>query len=499
MRLLSKSRMLAYRQCHRRLWLEVHRPDLREDSAESEARFSVGHKLNEIARQIYDPKRQGRFIDVNELGAGRAIELSKNLLSERTVLFEAGFSAGGVLAFTDIMTPVVGRSGPSWKIIEVKSSTSVKDYHRDDAAVQAFVMRSAGMDYASISLAYIDKTFVYDPKEGYEGLLAQENLTKEADARFGEVAEWVKEAQSIVGRAIEPPVRTGPHCTKPYECGFYDYCSKNEPRAAYPASVLPRVQSKKLKTLIADNPLLDLSEIADDLLNDLQRRVKLHTISNTVFFDQRGAARALAKHAPPAYFMDFETAQIAIPIFDGMRPYQQVPFQFSVHCVSRKMELSHADFVDLSGRDPSEEFAKNLVEVVGTNGPVFVYNAAFEKGRIQELARKIPRLKKRLLALNDRIVDLLPIARTFYYHPAQKGSWSIKDVLPTIAPDLSYDELDGVQHGGDAMSAYEEAILPQTMDDRRLEIERQLQAYCRLDTYAMVRMWEVFTGKSTLG
>ncbi|MCP1913394.1 hypothetical protein J2R96_005874 [Bradyrhizobium elkanii] len=107
MQLLSKSRMLAYRQCHRRLWLEVHRPDLREDSAESETRFSVGHKLNEIARQIYDPRRQGRLIDVNELCVGRAIELSKNLLSERMVLFEAGFSAGGALAFTDIMTPVV--------------------------------------------------------------------------------------------------------------------------------------------------------------------------------------------------------------------------------------------------------------------------------------------------------------------------------------------------------------------------------------------------------
>lgn len=490
MRALSKSKIMAYRQCRRRLWLEVHRPELCDDSGETVGRFAVGHRLGEIARRLYDPRQKGQLIDLKTLGMGPALKLSDRLLKDRKILFEAGLSAGGALAFTDVMVPVTRRGKPSWKVIEVKSSTSVKEYHRDDAAIQAYVLKSAGVDCASIILAHIDNAFVYDPAQGYVGLLAEENVTREADARFDEVKAWVNEAHSIVGRKREPPARTGRHCADPFECGFRAYCGKNEPKAAYPASLLPRVQSKELKSLIETNPALELADVPDDLLNELQMRVKSHTLSNTVFFDRKGAARALAKHKPPAYFLDFETIQIAIPIWKGMRPYRQVPFQFSVHYLSKKLELSHRDFVDLSGSDPSESFASSLIEAMEEKGPIFVYNAAFETGRIKELADRLPRLRQKLLALNKRIVDLLPIARECYYHPSQEGSWSIKRVLPAIAPDLRYDELQGVQHGGDAMLAYAEAIAAETTDQRRREIERQLREYCKLDTLAMVRIWQ---------
>lgn len=495
---LSKSKMLAYRQCHRRLWLEVHRPDLRDDSDETETRFFIGHRLGEIARRLYDPKQLGQLVDINKLGIGPALELSNSLLKERKILFEAGISAGGVLAFTDVMVPATRRGKPVWRVIEVKSSTSVKGYHRDDAALQAYVMKSAGIDYSSISLAYIDNAFTYNPEEGYVGLLIQENLTKEVGARLNEVKEWVKEAHSIVGRTSEPSIRTGRHCTEPFECGFHAYCSKAEPKATHPASVLPRVQSRELKVLIEANPSLELADVPDDLLNELQTRTKSHTLSNTLFFDQKGAARALAKHRLPAYFLDFETIQITIPIWKGMHPYQQIPFQYSVHQLSRKLELSHRDFIDLSGKDPSEAFATSVIEAMGEKGPIFVYNAAFEMARIRELAGRFPRLKKRLLALNVRVVDLLPIAREYYYHPSQEGSWSIKQLLPAIAPDLRYEELEGVQHGGDAMAAYAEAISQHTTDERRREIERQLREYCKLDTVAMVRIWQVFTSTTRI-
>jgi hypothetical protein len=136
-----------------------------------------------------------------------------------------------------------------------------------------------------------------------------------------------------------------------------------------------------------------------------------------------------------------------------------------------------------------------VIEAMGEKGLIFVYNAAFETGRIKELAERFPRLRQKLLALSDRVVDLLPIARECYYHPSQEGSWSIKSVLPAIAPDLHYDELEGVRHGGDAMLAYAEAIAPETTDQRRREIERQLREYCKLDTFAMVRIWKAFSGK----
>ena len=192
--------------------------------------------------------------------------------------------------------------------------------------------------------------------------------------------------------------------------------------------------------------------------------------------------------------MDFETTQFVVPIWKGTRPYQQIPFQFSVHRLSRTGKLEHRPFLDLSGEDPSLGFAKALVAACGNTGPIFVYNAGFESARIRELAERFPRLGASLRALLDRIVDLLPVARDHYYHPNQEGSWSIKAVLPSICPDLDYANLDGVQNGGMAMEAYAEAINAGTTPERKAEIERQLNAYCALDTLALVRLWSAFSG-----
>jgi hypothetical protein len=172
-----------------------------------------------------------------------------------------------------------------------------------------------------------------------------------------------------------------------------------------------------------------------------------------------------------------------------------IPFQFSVHRLAQTGDLTHQAFLDLSGADPSLAFAEALVGACGVHGPVFVYNAAFETKRVEELAARFAHLSRRLLAINERVVDLLPIARERYYHPGQQGSWSIKRVLPAVAPDLRYDGLDGVQDGGAAMQAYLEAIDQKTSGARRQQIERQLLDYCHLDTLAMVKLWRFFAGK----
>jgi hypothetical protein len=196
----------------------------------------------------------------------------------------------------------------------------------------------------------------------------------------------------------------------------------------------------------------------------------------------------------PASFLDFETISFAVPVWAGTRPYQMIPFQFSVHHLGEDGTLVHADFLDLSGSDPSRAFAEALVGACVGEGPVFVYNASFEKSRIAELAERFVDLAPALLALRTRVVDLYPIARNRYYHPDQHGSWSIKHVLPAVAPDLRYDVLEGVQDGGAAMHAYLEAIDATTTPARRLEIEAQLRDYCGLDTLAMVRLWQFFAG-----
>jgi hypothetical protein len=194
--------------------------------------------------------------------------------------------------------------------------------------------------------------------------------------------------------------------------------------------------------------------------------------------------------------MDFETTQSAVPRWKGKRPYQQIPFQFSVHRLGRTGKLQHMSFLDVSGKDPSLAFAKALLAACGNQGAIFVYNASFEQARIRELAERYPRLAAGLKAVNDRVVDLLPIAREHYYHPSQEGSWSIKAVLPAMCPDLDYAELEGVKDGGMAMEAYAEAIAAETTPARKAEIERQLTAYCALDTYALVRLWSIFSGST---
>ena len=496
MRTFSKSKLLALRQCPKRLWLEIHRPELREDSASTHASFQVGHQVGDIARSIYDPQGLGAVIDVQREGFDRAFERSVELLQDAQPIFEAGFSAAGALAFADVMLPEEKDGRPVWHMVEVKSSTSVKDYHRDDVAVQAFVARSAGVALQSIALAHIDSSWTYPGNGDYSGLLKENDLTAEVFSRTEEVKAWIAHAQLVSASPVEPAIETGAHCDTPFACGFYDYCSRNEPKSEYPVYWLPYIGAKARE--LATQGVTDLRNVPDELLNAKQQRVKNHTLANTVFFDAAGAAADLAVHSLPAYFLDFETIQFAVPIWKGTRPYQFNTFQFSLHTLNDAAQLKHTGFLDLSGADPSEPLARALIAACGTFGPVYVYNAAFETTRIKEMAARHPPLGTALLAINARVIDLLPIARERYYHPSQQGSWSIKKVLPALVPELRYELLAGVQDGGMAMEAFMEAIHPGTGADRKNQIEQQLLAYCKLDTYAMVRLWQVFAGRTDL-
>lgn len=261
-----------------------------------------------------------------------------------------------------------------------------------------------------------------------------------------------------------------------------------ELKPEYPVSWLPGFGKRRIFK-VAEEVIDDLRNVPSELLNPQQLRVKTHTLTNTVFFDTKAAAATLAAYALPLQFLDFET------IWSGTRPNLQIPFQFSLHTVNQNGTISHAEFLDLSGGDPSEEFVVNLLRLCGDDRvPIFVYSP-FECSCIKRMAARFPTHREVLLAINERIVDLLPIVRSHYYHPRQHGSWSIKFVLPAIAPDLKYGDLEGVKDGCMAMAAYLEAIHPQTCSERKVDIRNQLLRYCKLDSYAMVRVWQVLSGR----
>lgn len=494
---ISKSKLMAFLQCEKRFWLELNKPNEAIVSAESAAIFKTGHEVGEKARQIYDPKGKGETIDLSTTSVAQAIAKTQTLLGMRRPIFEAGFEADGVRAFADVLLPVTEKGQKKWRMIEVKSSSTVKDYYRNDIAVQAFVAQASGLPLASVALAHIDTSWTYEGDDDYSGLLKENDLTQEAFGKADEVVTWVRAAQAVAAKRNEPSREVGDHCTTPYECGFIEYCSKGIRQAKHPVDWLPR-KSAKLKKLIKNEKWTDMRNVPDDELNDVQKRVKSHTLAKSVYFDKASTVKELSSHGFPAYFLDFETVNSAVPVWKNTRPFQQVPFQFSLHTLNQKGKLAHHQFLDLSGNDPSRAFAKDLIANCGTSGPIFAYNAKFESSIINSLSLRFPTLSKSLHALVERLVDLLLLAQKHYYHPSQKGSWSIKAVLPTIAPDLDYGQLVGVRDGGMAMEAFGEAIAEVVSSQRKQEIHEQLVEYCKLDTFAMVKVWQHFSGKNDM-
>lgn len=499
MRALSKSKIMAFRQCPRRLWLEVHRPDLKQEQARTLASYQAGHAVGELARELFDPLGQGSLVDVEGLGFPGVFQATAQALAERRPVFEAAFSSGDALALADILLPA---GAQDWRMVEVKSSTAVKQVHRDDLALQVHVARRAGLRIEAASIARIDKTWSYPGAGRYDGLLVEEDLSSEVLARSGEVQEWIDAAQRVAAEPQAPQVRTGAQCTQPYPCGFSAWCGGQEPQVELPMEWIPKLDLRRWR----QQGLRDMREIPVDTLRARQRRVRDCSVHNAVFFDREGARRDLAQHPLPGYFLDFESVQFAVPIWAGTRPYQQIPFQFSLRFVTPELAMEHnplldgsatmdsTDFLDLSGEDPSRALAEELIDACGRAGPVFVYNSGFERSCLRDLGERFADLRQALESIQARIVDLLPIARERFYAPSQRGSWSIKDVLPAAVPELSYEQLDGVRGGWGAQEAFLEAMAAGTDEARRESLRRQLLRYCGLDTYAMVKLWELFSG-----
>ncbi|WP_193211153.1 DUF2779 domain-containing protein [Luteolibacter marinus] len=490
MRQLSKSKIIAYRQCPRRLWLELHRPELKDDNG-NQAVFAIGNQVGEVARGIYDAAGKGELIDIEAMGWDAAYERTASWLAgEQAPLFEAALRIPGALALADVM---LSDGGGSWRMIEVKSTASVKDYQRDDIAIQAYVAKQAGVPLSSVSLAHIDTSFVYQGDGDYRGLLFEVDLSGEAFARETEVAGWIAEAQEVAALPEEPEVEPGPQCWDPFECGFCAHCHRDLPTAEFPLTSFYRMRGTKRDELVAAG-YRDIREVPDEHLSETNSWIKELTAKGETHFDAAGAAAELARHPGEPSFLDFETIAFAVPIWAGTSPYKQIPFQFSLHHRDASGGGRHAEFLDTTGADPRRPLAEALVAACGSKGPIYAYNAKFEKGVIAGLAQHFPDLAVGLMVILSRLVDLEPIARRNFYAPSQHGSWSLKAVLPAICPELDYGRLEGVQNGDLAQQAYLEAIGPDTTEERRGQIRRQLLDYCELDTLALVRMWEVFSG-----
>lgn len=480
---LSKSKILFHRQCPKRLWLQTYKPELAEADPSAEARFRDGNKVGDVGRQMYPG---GDFIDT--LNRKEALErTATDLKAGGKPIFEAAFLHNDVLVRADLLVPE--ESG--YRLVEVKSSTSVKDYHLEDITVQAWVMKQAGLEPTRSMVAHIDNAFVYPGGGNYQGLLKEEPVDAEVRELIGKVPDWINQAQETLKRAEEPSIAPGDQCSTPFACDFFNYCSPPETDVEFPVEILP--YGKKMAEQLRAEGYRDLRDVPVEKLSN-PKHIRVHRVSSTGIAELDAEATETVRNLPyPRYYLDFETIAFAVPIWAGTSPYKQIPFQWSCHVEHADGTLTHEEFLETTGNDPRRGFAESLIKAVGADGPIIVYNAPFEGSRMKELAEAISDLAPQLLAAADRLFDLLPLARNHYYHPAMKGSWSIKAVLPTIAPELDYSNLT-VSHGGMAQDAYLDLIGSELSDSDKVELRKALLAYCEQDTLAMVKVLLKFRG-----
>lgn len=473
--MLSKSRILSGLQCPKRLYLQVHQPDLAETDASTEHRYRVGHEVGEVARSL---QPGGKLMVAHDLNV--ALEATKQELESPgdKILFEPAFAHGGVLVRADILS----RRRGELELREVKSSTSVKEYHHPDVAIQVWTLRGAGAGPLRAFITHIDNSFVYQGDGQYAGLLRDTEVSACIGPNVDKVPDWVKQLSQVLDGDM-PAVETGAHCHDPFRCPFHGHCSVGGP--AFPVEIVPRGGKAVVK--LREAGYRDLRDVPEGALR-APGHVRVWRVTKSGQADiVLGAGAELAALPYPRYHVDFETVQMAVPSWAGTRPYEQLPFQWSCHVEKADGSLEQRGFLDVSGQPPMRAFAESLVASVGTNGPVFTYSS-FERTVLGQCAARFPDLADRLGEITSRIVDLRPLTERSYYHPQMMGSWSIKSVIPTIAPELDYGALGEVQEGGEAQVAYLEAIHPDTAPERRRAIERDLTTYCAHDTLAMVRL-----------
>jgi len=477
---LSKSRILSFLQCSKRLYLEVHHRNLIRHSSSSEIAFRIGDEVGETARKVLMP---GGILIEYDRGLRKAVETTHKYLNDLfdVTLYEATLQTQNIRIRADLLT----RNKNFIHVVEVKSSTGVKEIYLVDCAIQYSVMERAGFTPDKISLAHINNQFVYQDDGNYNGLFGIVDLTAEVAERAEQVPDWIEQANKMIAGKL-PEIEVGDHCTRPYSCPFIEHCWKDVPVTEYPVAKFPGLKKNK-STELMNAGYEDIRDIPDGLLSNdtLQARLNAYRTGEQII--PKELRNKLEQLQFPRYYLDFETIGFAVPKWNGTRPYEQLPFQWSCHVEDKSMAVSHTGFLDTSGDPPMRYFSEALINALGDSGPVIVYST-FEKTVLRNLQERYPELRERLQSIIDRLFDLLQPIKTHYFHRDLQGSYSIKKVLPTVVPELNYADLVDVQDGMMAQQAYLEVINEKTTLIRKQSLTDSLLKYCEMDTFAMVKL-----------
>lgn len=481
--ILSKSRFLSGVQCHKRLWYEINR---REEvppwNAATLAIFDQGHAIGEVARQLYP---DGVEAAPGILAWPAVAAVTREALAARRPLFEAGFVHGGGACRVDILVPA---GDGVWDLLEVKSTTSVKEEEHDlDLAFQAWVVRGAGIPLRDLYLVHVNREYVLEGELDPGGLLSRVRRNEQVEALLPEIESRLRELLKAAELAESPDVPIGPHCSKPHDCPLIPHCWAFLPDRN--VTTLYRGKPKGFE-LIAGG-ILTLADIPVAFPLTGNQQIQLEAVrGGEAVVDARQIQDFLATLETPLQYLDFETVGPAIPVYQGTRPFQPIPFQFSLHRQARLGgDLEHLGFLAEGREDPRPAFLERLRESLLDEGTIVVYNASFERRVLRELADAVPDEAGWIEAAEQRIVDLLVPFRQFaWYHPDQDGSASMKVVLPAMTGE-GYEGLEI----GEGSQASREFLRITFGDEPAAECERvreELERYCALDTLGMARIVE---------
>lgn len=479
-KLLTKSKFMAGLQCPRYLWFYVNEPQrLPPPDMVTQHTFDQGHAVGDLAKRLYPGG-----IDMAGLGFREMLNETTARLRERKPIFEAAIQADQLYARMDILAP---SADGSWDIIEVKSGTSIKSENIADVAFQSYVCTQSGLHIDRCWLMYLNREFRKHGEIDPADIFLSEDITEDVAELVGGMADMVEDMLlTMAGTPPDPVISRA--CNSPYSCPLKAECWQVLPK--HPVTGLYRI-GEKMDGLLRHG-ITAITNIPKDFeLNDKQR-IQRECIQESKPHFKINEIASFLNHLPyPHYYLDFETFATAIPLFEGTRPYQNIPFQFSLHIAANENStLEHRHFLYQGNEDPRPDFVGALNQAMGQDGRIIVYNQSFEQKVLEELAAEFPEYEEWVAEVVSRMADLIVPFRAFhYYHPAQQGSASLKNVLPALT-GISYDQLN-ISNGQIASLMYYQATYGDgTAAETKAQLYEDLLEYCGQDTEGMVRIVE---------
>lgn len=481
---ITKSDYLLYKQCSKSFWFQKNQFEIMENVDNNE-QMQKRTEVTVAAREL--------------LPGGKVVPYSndlKEMIVATTQLIESGSTTiyGAAFEFSNlfVVCDMIKKIGETWTIFEVKSSTGVKERHLDDAAFQFYVVAN-NLPVSTVSLVHINNTYVRQGKLDFQELFRVQDVSEEIIDRLPVLLDDLQKMTKIqVGDM--PVCGIGEHCSKygkeDIECAAKSHCWSHIP--SYSIFNVARLGKKAFS--LHDRGIVNIKDIPDDFKLSEGQRLQVNAEKHNIeILDRVEIREHLTAFKFPLYFLDFETFQQAIPLFDNLKPYQQIPFQYSLHIIKDQfLPLEHKEFLGEEGVDPRRKLATKLIKDIPKNVTTIAYNMSFEKKVLKDLSELFPEFASHLLDIHENMVDLMiPFQKKWYFTNTMKGKYSIKNVLPALLPHeeaLNYEHLS-IQNGSMAMNIYERLHTLAPNDIMR--VRQDLLAYCHLDTLAMVKIWEV--------